>query len=87
MVQLSPKNEQRKDYLNFILTHDEVVQSIFEEIYEKRLDGRDIYKQQDLAKVLTLDVRLCCTFYCMIDACRHAFNRRIYASILPIVDS
>jgi len=86
LVQLSPKNEQRKDYLNFILTHDEVVQSIFEEIYEKRLDGRDIYKQQDLAKVLTLDVRLCCTFYCMIDACRHAFNRRMYASILPIVD-
>lgn len=86
LVQLSPKDEHRKDYLNFILTHDEAVQSIFEEIYENRLDGRDIYKQQDLANVLTLDVRLCCTFYCMIDACRHAFNRRMYASILPIVD-
>ena len=86
LVQLSPKDEQRKDYLNFILTHDESVQSIFEEICEKKIDGRDIYKQQDLATVLTLDVRLCCTFYCMIDACRHAFNRRMYASILPIVD-
>lgn len=86
LVQLSPQNEQRKDYLNFILTYDEAVQSIFEEICEKKIDGRDIYKQQDLATVLTLDVRLCCTFYCMIDACRHAFNRHMYADILPIVD-
>lgn len=86
LVPLYPKANQRQSYLDFILTYEDAVQSIFEAICESGGDGREIYRQQDLATVVTLDVRLCYTFYCMIDACCKALNRHMYASILPVVD-
>lgn len=86
LVQLFPKAEHRKAYLDFILSYEDTVQSTIEEMLTNGIHPSDVYRQQDKASVLSLDIRLCCSFYCMLDACRHAINTHMYASILPIVD-
>ena len=85
-IPLYPKPDQRQSYLDFIIDYGSSIQSIVEGICKQGGDGSDIYKYQDLATVLTLDSRLCCTFYCMIDACCVALNKYMYAAIIPIVD-
>ena len=85
-IPLYPKPDQRQSYLDFIIAYGSSIQSIVEGICKQGGDGSDIYKYQDLATVLTLDSRLCCTFYCMIDACCAALNKYMYAAIIPIVD-
>lgn len=85
-ISLYPKPDQRQSYLDFIIDYGSSIQSIVEGICKQGGDGSDIYKYQDLATVLTLDSRLCCTFYCMIDACCVALNKYMYAAIIPIVD-
>ena len=85
-IPLYPKPDQRQSYLDFILRYGNSLRSTIEDICKQGGDGSDIYRYQDLATVLTLDARLCCTFYCMIDACCTALKKYMYTAIIPIVD-
>ncbi len=100
--ELHAKQEQYKEYLDFLLAYDKDVDSLLAEMnpsddsLQKHISGSilEVFNQALFPKCDcppnikgNLNSEICCQIYCAIDSCKHAIrNYHMYERVIPIVD-
>ena len=101
-IELHAKQEQYKEYLDFLLAYDKDVDSLIAEMHSSNnslqtyISGSilELYNQSLFPKCDcppnikgNLNSEICCQIYCAIDSCKRAIrNYHMYERVIPIVD-
>lgn len=101
-IELHAKQEQYKEYLDFLLAYDKDVDSLIAEMHSSNnslqtyISGSilELYNQSLFPKCDcppnikgNLNSEICCQIYCAIDSCKHAIRKyHMYERVFPIVD-
>ncbi|MFC2395926.1 MAG: hypothetical protein ACFNM9_04970 [Veillonella atypica] len=101
-IELHAKQEQYKEYLDFLLAYDKDVDSLIAEMHSSNnslqtyISGSilELYNQSLFPKCDcppnikgNLNSEICCQIYCAIDSCKRAIRKyHMYERVFPIVD-
>lgn len=101
-IELHAKQEQYKEYLDFLLAYDKDVDSLIAEMHSSNnslqtyISGSilELYNQSLFPKCDcppnikgNLNSEICCQIYCAIDLCKRAIRKyHMYERVFPIVD-
>lgn len=101
-IELHAKQEQYKEYLDFLLAYDKDVDSLIAEMHSSNnslqtyISGSilELYNQSLFPKCDcppnikgNLNSEICCQIYCAIDTCKRAIRKyHMYERVFPIVD-
>ena len=92
-IELHAKQEQYKEYLDFLLAYDKDVDSLIAEMHSSN-NSLQTYIQSLFPKCDcppnikgNLNSEICCQIYCAIDSCKRAIRKyHMYERVFPIVD-
>ena len=101
-IELHAKQEQYKEYLDFLLAYDKDVDSLIAEMnpsddsLQKYISGsilevhnQALFPKCDCSPDIqgNLNSEICCQIYCAIDSCKRAIRKyHVYERVFPIVD-